>query len=72
MLELFDLGRVKAVLPVLVGDLKNDVDMGGEVFTHFFSSGCLPNIPDVMVPAIQTKALAYLQSQSDLESFLSE
>ena len=71
ILDLFDLGRIKAVLPLLVGDLKDDPDMGGEVFTHFFSSGCLPAIPNILVPAIQSKALSYIRSDSELDGLLS-
>lgn len=72
VLELFDAGRIKAVLPVLVGDLKNDADMGGEVYTHFFSSGCLPALPDVKIPSIQAKALSYIRSEPGLEDELSQ
>ena len=72
VLELFDAGRIKAVLPVLVGDLKIDADMGGEVYTHFFSSGCLSALPDVKIPSIQAKALSYIRSEPGLEGELSQ
>lgn len=72
VLELFEMGRVKGVLPLLVGDLKHDPDIGEEVYTHFFRSKCMPELPGVSVTSIQKKALSYLEADEHIADLLSD
>ena len=58
-LELFENKRVSAVLPLFVGDLKSYEGVGF-LYSNFFQSGCLPNIPDIVLSSVQEKVGDYL------------
>ena len=54
-LELKDRGMIKGIFPVLIGDRSID----GE-YSNYFSGGCNPNPPDLVVEALEAKLHEHL------------
>ena len=54
-------GDLTHIFPVLVGDLENHPQLGGEVYGDFFQNGCVPQCPDVVVRSLDEKFKAHLQ-----------
>ena len=50
---------VSRIFPLFLGD---SVAGGIQQRTHYFSSGCAPNAPDVVVAAVESKAVRHLES----------
>ena len=73
-LELFELGRVQKLVPVLVGAQKEIEDLG-KIYLDFFAK-IKPGIdwktvPDEVIPQIQKSALRMLEEDPELKTKLS-
>ena len=58
-IELAQRSLVSRIFPLFLGD---SVAGGIQQRTHYFSSGCAPNAPDVVVAAVESKAVRHLES----------
>ena len=50
----------RLILPLLCGELKDEPHLGGECYGDFFRNGCMPNSPDVVVDAVESKLAEHL------------
>jgi hypothetical protein len=60
-LELHKRGDLRAIYPVLVGELKHLGDEFGDLYSDFFKSGGVPACPDVVVKAVEDKVAEHLE-----------
>jgi hypothetical protein len=60
-LELHKRGDLRAIYPVLVGELKHLGDEFGDLYGDFFKSGGVPACPDVVVKAVEDKVAEHLE-----------
>ena len=60
-LELYKRGDLRAIYPVLVGELKHLGDEFGDLYSDFFKSGGVPACPDEVVKAVEDKVAEHLQ-----------
>jgi Ca2+-binding EF-hand superfamily protein len=69
-LELFEMGRVKRIVPLLVGDLEDDNRLGKmylDFFNQFRPCLCWDAIPDKKASAIQKRACHMLSKNPELK-----
>jgi hypothetical protein len=73
-LELFELGRVQKLVPVLVGAQKEIEDLG-KIYLDFFAKNNpgidWSTVPDKVIPQIQSSALDKLEQDPELKTKLS-
>jgi hypothetical protein len=60
-LELYTRGDLRAIYPVLVGELKHHSDEFGDLYSDFFKSGGVPACPDEVVKAVEDKVAEHLE-----------
>jgi hypothetical protein len=60
-LELYKRGDLRAIYPVLVGELKHLSDEFGDLYSDFFNSGGVPACPDEVVKAVEDKVAEHLE-----------
>lgn len=60
-LELYKRGDLRAIYPVLVGELKHINDEFGDLYGDFFKSGGVPACPDEVVKAVEDKVAEHLE-----------
>jgi len=58
--ELMHSGDLKAIFPVLVGELKLDAELG-EVYGDFFKGGGMPSCCDEVCKAVEDKLVEHLK-----------
>ena len=54
-------GDLRAIYPVLVGELKHFSDEFGDLYSDFFKSGGVPACPDEVVKAVEDKVAEHLE-----------
>jgi hypothetical protein len=59
-LELLQRGDLRAIYPVLVGELKHLSDEFGCLYSDFFKTGGVPACPDEVVKAVEDKVAEHL------------
>ena len=60
-LELHKRGDLRAIYPVLVGELKHLGDEFGDLYSDFFKSGGVPACPDEVVKAVEDNVAEHLE-----------
>jgi hypothetical protein len=60
-LELYKRGDLRAIYPVLVGELKHINDEFGDLYGDFFKSGGVTACPDEMVKVVEDKVAEHLK-----------
>jgi hypothetical protein len=60
-LELYSRKDLRAIYPVLVGELKHLSDQDGDLYSDFFKTGGVPACPDEVVKAVEDKVAEHLE-----------
>ena len=49
------------ICPVFVGELENRPHLGGDIYSDFFQTNCIPKCPKMVVKAVESKLSEHLQ-----------
>ena len=66
-MELKERGRIEGIFPVMIGDVipgsqeSPDDATNAIKYSKYFQSGCNPNIPNIIVDALEDKVREYLE-----------